>query len=270
MPLALRERSLKAFVRRGHGGPLCGNPIMALKPKNRSQVTENKVPLGERLRVQRKAMGLSLADAAKACGVREEFLCALERHDLSALPTVGYGLGYVRAYARILGLDTAKTVADFKRDSEVPVDLNRPDSPSFVPKRRVRLPRGSVPALGVVAAVVMLGTWYGVQLDTVASPDPAVVTFDPELVEESAPIPNTVLTLRTTAPSWISIRDERGRRIINRVFITGESWQMDVGSAYTVDIRDGGAVELLIGETSRGSLGWPGEPLSDLDLSLIR
>lgn len=227
-------------------------------------------PLGERLKATRNDKGWSLDEAARQCGVRREFLSALERHDLAALPTVGYGLGYVRAYARVLGLDTGQAVADFKRDSEVPEDLNRPDSPHFVPKRRIRLPRGSVPALGAVACVVMLGAWYGVQLDTVASPDTATVMIDPNTVEDSAPTPDTVLTLRTTAPSWISIRDARGRRIINRVFITGESWQMDVGSAYTVDVRDAGAVELLIGETSLGALGPQGEPLSDLNLATIR
>ncbi|MEL6686317.1 MAG: RodZ domain-containing protein [Pseudomonadota bacterium] len=243
---------------------------MALKIKDRSGSDRIMPPLGERLRTQRKALNMSIADAARACGVRQEFLCALERHDLAALPTIGYGLGYVRAYARVLGLDTEQAVADFKRDSEIPHDLNRPDSPHFVPKRRVRLPKGSIPALGAVAAVVMLGTWYGVQLDTVASPDPAVVSFDPEAVEDSAPTPDTVLTLRTTAPSWVSIRDGRGRRIVNRVFITGESWQMDVGSFYTVDVRDAGAVELLIGETSLGALGPQGEPITDLDLSSVR
>lgn len=243
---------------------------MALKNKSVEPVIGDTAPLGARLKAQRHAMGLSLDEAAKRSGVRREFLSALERHDLGALPTVGYGLGYVRAYARVLGLDTVQAVADFKRDSEVPHDLNRPHSPHFVPKRRLRLPRGTIPALGAVAAVVMLGTWYGVQLETVASPDPAVVTFKPDAVEESLPTPDTVLTLRTTAPSWISIRDGRDRRIVNRVFITGESWQMDVGSDYIVDVRDAGAVELLIGDRSRGPLGPQGEPITDLDLSIIR
>lgn len=243
---------------------------MALKNKSVEPVIGDTAPLGARLKAQRHAMGLSLDEAAKRSGVRREFLSALERHDLGALPTVGYGLGYVRAYARVLGLDTVQAVADFKRDSEVPHDLNRPHSPHFVPKRRLRLPRGTIPALGVVSAVVMLGTWYGVQLETVASPDPAVVTFNPDAVEESLPTPDTVLTLRTTAPSWISIRDDRDRRIVNRVFITGESWQMDVGSDYIVDVRDAGAVELLIGDRSRGPLGPQGEPITDLDLSVIR
>ncbi|MGB3456631.1 MAG: helix-turn-helix transcriptional regulator, partial [Litorimonas sp.] len=86
---------------------------MAFTPKSRAArkagaqpVQADTPPLGARLRSQRVAMGLSLEDAARRSGVRPEFISALERHDLAALPTVGYGLGYVRAYARVLGLDT--------------------------------------------------------------------------------------------------------------------------------------------------------------------
>ncbi len=215
-------------------------------------------------------MNLSLEEASGRSGVRSEFLLALEQHDLDALPTVGYGLGYVRAYARVLGLDTDQAVADFKRDSAVPFDLDRPDQPHFVPKTRVRLPRGSIPALGVVVAVVMLGTWYGVQLETAAAPSTDTVGSDPSNVASAAPLPDTVLTVRATAPSWVSIQDPRGRRIVNRVFVTGESWQMDRGQPYVLDVRDSGAVELLIGERSLGPLGTPGTPMNDIDLSAIR
>ncbi|MGJ8558800.1 MAG: RodZ domain-containing protein [Litorimonas sp.] len=230
----------------------------------------NTLPLGARLRAQRLALGWSLDEASSRCGVGRDFLAALERNELTRLPTIGYGLGYVRAYARVLGLNTEQSVADFKRDSAAVFDLNRRDQPHFVPKRRVRLPRGTVPALSVVAAVVMLGTWYGVQLETVATPGPAAVAFDPDHIETAAPTPDNILTVRTTSPSWISIRNARGRLTVNRVFVTGETWQAEVGQSYTIDVRDAGAVELYVGETSRGTLGAQGVPMKDVDLSIIR
>ncbi|GLQ21078.1 hypothetical protein GCM10007854_20330 [Algimonas porphyrae] len=203
--------------------------------------------------------------------MRADYLAALERHNLDALPTVGYGLGYVRAYARALGLDEAASVADFKRDSAVPKNLFRRDTPHFVPTRQLRLPRGSVPALGVIAAVVMLGAWYGVQLDTVAAPSPVMTApFDPDATQDAQPVPDTILTLRTTAPSWVTIRDPRGRLVANRVFVTGESWQMEVGRDYRVDVRDGGAVEILIGERTLGPVGEAGVPRRDLALGTLR
>lgn len=227
-------------------------------------------PLGARLRSQRLALGWSLDEASTRCGVGRDFLGALERHDLCALPTIGYGLGYVRAYARVLGLNAEDAVADFKLGSAEAYNLDRRDQPHFVPKRRVRLPRGTIPALSVVAAVVMLGTWYGVQLDTIASPGPVLISFDPDQIEAAAPTPDNILTVRTTSPSWISIRDARGRLTVNRVFVTGETWQAEVGQSFTLEVRDAGAVELYVGESNRGVLGEQGVPLKNVDLSIIR
>ncbi|MGB3457177.1 MAG: DUF4115 domain-containing protein, partial [Litorimonas sp.] len=79
-----------------------------------------------------------------------------------------------------------------------------------------------------------------------------------------------VLSLRVTAPSWIGIRDARDRRIVNRVFVTGESWQMELGDPFTAEVRDAGAVEVWIGETMLGPLGPEGEPRSGIDLSQFR
>lgn len=242
-------------------------PKTSIAPKTTDPTA---APLGARLRGKRIALGWTLEEASTRCGVGRDFLGALERHDLSALPTIGYGLGYVRAYARALGLNTEQCVADFKHDSADAYEFDRPDQPHFVPKRRVRLPSGTVPALGVVAAAVMLGTWYGVQLDTVAAPGVAVAAYDPDLVEAAAPTPDNILTLRTTSPSWISIRDARGRLTVNRVFVTGETWQAEVGQSFTLDVRDAGAVELYIGEAARGALGDKGVPLKGVNLSLIR
>jgi hypothetical protein len=54
------------------------------------------------------------------------------------------------------------------------------------------------------------------------------------------------------------------------VFVTGETWQSEVGQSFTLDVRDAGAVELYVGEAARGTLGDKGVPLKDVDLSLIR
>ena len=116
----------------------------------------------------------------------------------------------------------------------------------------------------------MLGTWYGVQLETVATPGQAAVAFDPDQVEDAAPTPDNILTVRASAPSWISIRDPRGRLAVNRVFVTGETWQAEVGQNYMLSVRDAGAVELFVGEASRGPLGDAGTPRNDIDLSVIR
>lgn len=234
------------------------------------------VSVGDRLAAERKRAGLSIETAAAACKVRADYLRAIERLDLSALPTLGYAIGYVRAYAISLGLEADPVVKAFKSEIE---------GHSKVSQRRFMrtvaigsksgvsaMPRGSVPALGVIAAVVMLGSWYGMQLETVASSGldrPVMVNLNASTSEPSAPVSDSVLTLQTTAPSWVSIRNPKGRVIVNRVFVTGETWQVPVGEAYSVSVRDGGAVNVLRGERLIGPMGAPGEPVSDLDLRTI-
>lgn len=230
--------------------------------------------VGPRLAAQRKALGLSVDDVATRCGVKADYLRAIEKSDLSILPTHGYAIGYVRAYARTLGLPVVKTVEAFKAEigGAVQAPQRRFWHGSTIGKSNIlgRLPRGSVPALGVIAFVTMIGTWYGVQLETVAAPGPsAPVALDADRIEDSAPIPDDMITLEATAPSWISIRDPRGRMIVNRVFVTGENWQARMGQAYSVTVRDGAAVTLYLGETRLGTMGIAGEPVTDFDLRQI-
>ena len=226
---------------------------------------------GARLRAQRDALGLTVSELSRRSGVRPEFITAIERGEAEHLPTTGYALGYVRSLSRELGLDADAMVASYKHEAEGRPARRPRGIPHFVEQRRIRLPRGSVPALGVVAAVVMLGAFYGTQLDTVAAPAPGTVPV-PTLGEDTAAlvVPDSVLTLQATAPSWVSIRNADGKLIANRVFVTGERWQAQTGQDFTVSVRDGGAVELLVGTRSLGPLGEPGEPVADFALSGVR
>ncbi len=227
--------------------------------------------VGARLRAQRAARGWDIQEASKYSGVKAPFLSAIEKGETEALPSIGYVLGYVRSYARVLGLDEASCVADYKRELEAGSAKRPRGIPHFVPTRRWRIPKGSVPALGVVAAVVMLGSWYGVQLDTQAANSPvAPVVLEAQDIPISAATPDTIITVQANAPSWVSLQDARRRLVVNRVFVTGERWQVERGSAYTLSVRDGGAIELFIGERSLGALGSQGEPVRDFALQTVQ
>ncbi|UCF68304.1 MAG: DUF2914 domain-containing protein [Acidobacteriota bacterium] len=61
--------------------------------------------LGEKLRGEREKRGVDLEDVAQVTRIRERFLSALERDALAELPGGAFNKGFVRAYARYLGLD---------------------------------------------------------------------------------------------------------------------------------------------------------------------
>ena len=236
-----------------------------------TETTQSAPAIGARLRAQRTALRWSVDEAAAKTGIRADYLTAIERGRTDTLPTVGYVLGYVRTYARALGLDPDACVRDYKRELAGSVKPGTRGVPHFVPTRSLRLPRGSVPALGVLAAVVMLGAWYGVQLDTVAAPAPnAPVVMGVDEVDSSETVSDSVVTLQATAPSWVSIRNARDQLVVNRVFVTGEQWQAERGQAFTVSVRDGGAVELHVGTRTLGPLGKPGTPVADFQLGAVQ
>ncbi len=231
------------------------------------QNTQGTHHIGTRLRVAREAAGLSVSELSDLTHIRSDFLSAIEGLRADDLPSIGYVLGFVRSYAKAVGLDGAQAVADYKRDVAVPENLGMRNQPHFVPKNSLTLPRGFVPALTVFGFAAMIVTWYGLQTETQATPvisSPALVESE---TEETMPIAADMVTVRTTAPSWVQIKDAKGTTLISRIFVTGESWQGPVGGGYSVSVRDAGAIEIYLGEDKRPPLGQMGEARYDVILS---
>ena len=72
---------------------------------------------GAQLADARETMGLTLAEASEKTHIRESHLAAIESVDLVELPSRPYAIGFVRAYAEFLELDSAPIVARFKEDA---------------------------------------------------------------------------------------------------------------------------------------------------------
>ncbi|MFC7540824.1 helix-turn-helix domain-containing protein [Siccirubricoccus deserti] len=115
--------------------------------------------LGEELREARMALGLGLEDLAASLRIRRVYLSALEEGRVQDLPAPAYAIGFVRSYARALGLDEDDTVRRF-RDSIGPVVPRKTDLvfPEPVPDRGV--PAGAVMLVGAVLAVGAYAVWY--------------------------------------------------------------------------------------------------------------
>lgn len=68
---------------------------------------------GERLQRERELRGISLEEIAEATKIGTRSLRALEQQDFDQLPGGIFNKGFVRAYARYLGLDEEQAVADY-------------------------------------------------------------------------------------------------------------------------------------------------------------
>lgn len=123
--------------------------IAALRPA--SVTLDSAGHVGEALRGARERLGLDVDDIALATKVRASYVAALEEMNLDALPAGPFATGYVKAYARALGLDPDVVAARFKGETPEPdVELRSPLGLRF--KRWSRL-RG----LAAAALVVVTG-----------------------------------------------------------------------------------------------------------------
>ena len=65
---------------------------------------------GEELRREREIRGISLKEIADATKISKRFLEAIERNDHRTLPAPAFTRGFVRAYARYVGLNSEEMV----------------------------------------------------------------------------------------------------------------------------------------------------------------
>jgi cytoskeletal protein RodZ len=71
---------------------------------------------GEKLQEVRLEKGLDLEDVAKATKIKTEFLSYIENGEYQKLPSASYEHGFVRNYARFLGLPDEEILAIFRRE----------------------------------------------------------------------------------------------------------------------------------------------------------
>lgn len=76
--------------------------------------------IGEELERARKQKGLSLHDVENATKIRVKYLDALESEDYEVLPGRVYIIGFMRTYAKFLGLDDELLVSQFKEKVSPP------------------------------------------------------------------------------------------------------------------------------------------------------
>lgn len=69
--------------------------------------------LGDRFRAAREARGLALSDVAEQIRIRSVYLGAIEDENWGAIGAPVYTRGFLRTYARYLGLDPEEVVAEF-------------------------------------------------------------------------------------------------------------------------------------------------------------
>src|SRR3982750_2203516 len=124
---------------------------------------DNEGPLetvGSDLRAARLRRGDEIAQVSRALKIRKDHLEALESDRLEDLPGKTYAIGFVRSYARHLGLDSAQYVERFKQDISGRADEQVREPAPIHQDEGLRLPQGWRIIAGVVVLVLGWGIWH--------------------------------------------------------------------------------------------------------------
>ncbi|MDR5654522.1 helix-turn-helix domain-containing protein [Ruixingdingia sedimenti] len=144
--------------------------------------------LGDLMRGERATLGKSLLDVQRELKIKATYIAAIENADVSAFETPGFVAGYVRSYARYLGMDPEWAYAKFCAEANFSVahgmspaaSIQRSAPPkarprphngdplgdpnaSFVPRGESILNRIEPGAVGsvLVLAALIVGIGYG-------------------------------------------------------------------------------------------------------------
>jgi cytoskeleton protein RodZ len=114
--------------------------------------------IGDALQERREELGLELDEIGAMLRIRAAYLAALEQGRYDDLPGPAYAMGFIRAYADFLGLNTEQVLARFKAEAAgvtAPPDLALP-----VPLGERSLPRGALVLVALIMALCGYGIWY--------------------------------------------------------------------------------------------------------------
>lgn len=241
--------------------------------------------VGQALRTARESQGISVEDAANRLRLMHRQIDAMETEDFSSLGQPVFARGFVRNYARLLGLDPELLLAGMAGApvDAAPVAHVAPPAPAHwltSPWLFVLL----LGALLAVAVPVALYWWLNSATEddthaasitpppaapppTVAGPAslPAAAPADtpvalsaatavkpsagPEAELPPAPAGNSVLHLDFGGDAWVEIRDAGGRMLMRRLNPAGSG--VDVKGRPPFDVVVGNAAQVRMTYNNR-------------------
>jgi cytoskeleton protein RodZ len=238
--------------------------------------------VGALLAEARAAAGRDLADLARETRVSLRYLMAIEADDHEALPALPYALGFVKTFARSVGLNPESVGAQFRAETRLTPHV--PSAPSLEPLDEARLPSQGLALAGLAVLVLViggLGLYGSGVLDPVPSAPqvaaPAPAAIDTATAAASAPAPApaaaapgasaaaaTPTIIPTSGPVTLTARTDVWVKIYSR--ITGrKAFQglMVAGSIYNVP-EDNGPLVLRAGRAGEIEVSVAGVKLPPL------
>jgi len=253
---------------------------LAAPTKDEESTPSTRTQVGAKLRAIREQQGLSIADVAQRLKYAPRQVQALEEGRYEALPSLPFQRGFVRGYAKLLGLDGGTLVA------ELEFEIGPDSGPNTEQLQRVAYTQPALSSrptgqsawrwiVAMVIAVVAIGGYSLHEweppalvkssgqpiLPTIpAPPNEPPRTPDAHALERSVPMPTPLVEQRTesapSAPSggklqfafsgesWVEVRDAAGGVILSGTFRSGTEQSADGQPPFDLTVGNARLVKL--------------------------
>ena len=272
-------------------------------PDQESQAQSELASFGEELRREREIRSISLREIADATKISTRFLDAIERNDHRTLPAPAFTRGFIRAYARYLGLNAEEMVTRYNYAAagddriEKTLHLERlvqplPDPPKAPPVKRGIPPvyarvDGNIYLL-ILIAVALAGVSYWAfkhkhekaaaeatrtEVTATASGTSTAAAAAAPVATKAAAAPvaaasaNTLrLTIEATADSIVDLEAD-GKRILNETLKAGDKRSYEAQEAFRFKtIGNAGGVIVTFNDRRLEPFGREGKVRHDIVL----
>ena len=231
--------------------------------------------VGQRLRSARERAGLDLNDVASRTRVPLRHLKAIEASDYSQMPSATYSVGFVKSYARAVGLDDAELGRDLRLELGTLSPLDQANALSYEPVDPLRIAPKWLAWTAAGLALLLFGGYMLWRHQAASDVVPSIVEQAPAAgavdnaalgatasnVAGAPPAGNTATLANTAAPAsspvattgpvvltatnsvWVRIYDANDKVLFEKEMKAGENYTVPA-DANKPQIRTG-AAELL-------------------------
>ena len=126
------------------------------QPENTQQPDTSGV--GALLKASRLRIGEELSEVSNVLRIRNVYLEAIEDDRYQDLPGPTYAIGFIRAYADHLGLDSDEIIHRFK--GRISCEEPLPDLVFPEPISQAGIPGGAIVFVGALVVILTYGFWY--------------------------------------------------------------------------------------------------------------
>lgn len=246
------------------------------EPEGMENVEFRFQTVGEQLHAARTEKGLTLNEVAAQTRIPMRHLEAIERSDFGALPGSTYSLGFTKAYARFVGLDSLKLSEELRTELSqgghagfAPATPSyEPTDPSRVPPRWLAWSAAAIAVLGLIGYLAWRNFAFSADADPASVADkPAAVQKATTPAAKAAPTGGAVVLTATDAV-WIKIYDAENKRLFESEMKAGDSFTVpaDANNPMVVTGRPQ-AISVTVGGQAVPALGEADKTIKDVGVS---